>query len=192
MYTLPSLPYPYDALEPYIDARTMEIHHQKHHQAYVDKLNKAVMSYSHLAEKDINDLLRELPGLDIPEQVKTAIRNHGGGHANHSLFWQIMGPEKEVDEKLMVEVEETFGSVREFKEKFTEVAISHFGSGWAWLVRDEQGKLQVYSTLNQDSPLLKGHTPIIGLDLWEHAYYLKYQNRRAEYVDNWWQVLKLL
>lgn len=192
MYSLPSLSYTYDALEPYIDARTMEIHHQKHHQAYVDKLNKAVMSYSHLAEKDIDDLLRELPGLDIPEQVKTAIRNHGGGHANHSLFWQIMSPEKEIDEKLMAEIEEIFGSVREFKEKFTEVAVSHFGSGWAWLVRDEQGKLQVYSTSNQDSPLLRGHTPIICLDLWEHAYYLKYQNRRAEYVENWWQVLKFL
>ena len=192
MYTLPKLPYAYDALEPYIDARTMEIHHRKHHQAYVDKLNKAIMSYSHLAEKDINDLLKELPQLDIPEQVKTAVRNHGGGHANHSLFWQIMGPEKEVDEKLMAEIEETFGSVREFKEKFTEVAVSHFGSGWVWLVRDEQGKLQVYSTLNQDSPLLKGHIPIIGLDVWEHAYYLKYQNRRAEYIENWWQVLKLL
>ncbi len=192
MYNLPQLPYSYDALEPYIDAKTMELHHSKHHQGYVDKLNKAIMSYSHLAEKKIEDLLRELPQLDIPEQVKVAIRNHGGGHANHSLFWQIMGPEKKVDEKLLAEIEETFGGIREFKEKFTETALSHFGSGWAWLVRDEQGKLQVYSTLNQDSPLLQGHTPIIGLDVWEHAYYLKYQNRRAEYIENWWQVLTLL
>lgn len=192
MYTLPKLSYGYDALEPYIDKVTMEIHHTKHHQAYIDKLNTALEKYPDLINKPLSDLLRELTSLPIDEADKIAIRNNGGGHANHSLFWEIMSPTKSIDEKLKTEIIETFGSVDEFKEKFTQSAITRFGSGWAWLVRNDVGKLEIYSTANQDSPYLQGHTPIIGLDVWEHAYYLKYQNRRPEYVTNWWQVLKLL
>ncbi len=192
MYTLPKLSYGYDALEPYIDKATMEIHHTKHHQAYIDKLNTALEKYPDLINKPLSDLLRELTSLPIDEADKIAIRNNGGGHANHSLFWEIMSPTKSVDEKLTKEIIETFGSVDEFKEKFTQSAVTRFGSGWAWLVRNDTGKLEIYSTANQDSPYLQGHTPIIGLDVWEHAYYLKYQNRRPEYISNWWQVLKLL
>ncbi len=192
MYTLPKLSYDYDALEPYIDKVTMEIHHIKHHQAYIDKLNTALEKYPDLINKPLSDLLGELTSLPIDEADKIAIRNNGGGHANHSLFWEIMSPTKLIDEKLKTEIIETFGSVDEFKEKFTQSAITRFGSGWAWLVRNDTGKLEIYSTANQDSPYLQGHTPIIGLDVWEHAYYLKYQNRRPEYVTNWWQVLKLL
>lgn len=191
-YTLPQLPYSYDALEPYIDAKTMEIHHTKHHQAYVDKLNAALEKYPDLREKPLEDLLRELEALNVEEKDKTAIRNHGGGHWNHSFFWQIMGPKKEVNDVLVKEITDDFGSLDEFKEQFNEAAANHFGSGWAWLVKDENGKLKVYSLPNQDSPLMKNHTPIIGLDVWEHAYYLKYQNRRPEYIEAWWNVLKLL
>lgn len=192
MHTLPTLPYSYDALEPYIDKATMEIHHTKHHQTYIDKLNAVLEKYPELLNKPLVDLLRELTSLSIDETDKVAIRNNGGGHANHSFFWEIMSPEKKVDEILIKEISEAFGSVEEFKEKFTQSALNRFGSGWAWLVRNNEGKLEVYSTANQDSPYLQGHTPIIGLDVWEHAYYLKYQNRRPEYVNNWWQVLKLL
>lgn len=192
MYTLPKLPYSYDALEPYIDKATMEIHHTKHHQAYIDKLNTVLEKYPDIINKPLADLLRELISLPIDEADKTAIRNNGGGHANHSLFWDIMSPTKSVDEKLTKEIVDTFGSLEEFKEKFTQSATTRFGSGWAWLVRNSAGKLEVYSTANQDSPYMQGHTPIIGLDVWEHAYYLKYQNRRPEYISNWWQVLKLL
>ncbi len=191
-YTLPPLPYGYDALEPYIDAKTMEIHYTKHHQAYVDKLNAAVEKYPELADMDVEDLLTNIKTLKVDDKDRLAIQNHGGGHANHSFFWTIMGSQKAEDEKLIDEIDNAFGSVDEFKKKFTETAVSRFGSGWAWLVRDQGGKLQVYSTGNQDSPLSQGHTPIITLDVWEHAYYLKYQNKRAEYIENWWNVLKLL
>ena len=196
-YTLPSLPYAYDALEPYIDARTMEIHLTKHHQGYVDKLNAVLDKYPDLAEKKLEDLIGNLHDLPMAEDDKKILKNNGGGHLNHSLFWQIMGPQKSVDQVLVDELIGIFGSVEEFKKLFTQTAVSHFGSGWAWLVRDDAGKLKIYSLPNQDSPLmhpphLNGHTPIIGLDVWEHAYYLKYQNRRAEYVENWWNVLKLL
>ncbi|MDP3991523.1 MAG: superoxide dismutase [Candidatus Colwellbacteria bacterium] len=191
-YTLPQLPYVYNALEPYIDARTMEIHHAKHHQGYVDKLNTVLEKYPDLREKPLEDLLRSLNDLGVDEKDRTAIRNHGGGHLNHSLFWQIMGPKKEQGEALVSEIEKTFGSVDEFKKLFSEVAATHFGSGWAWLTRNEAGKLLLYSLPNQDSPYLKNHTPIIGLDIWEHAYYLKYQNRRPEYIEAWWNVLKLI
>jgi len=192
MYTLPDLSYKYDALEPYIDKTTMEIHHTKHHQTYIDKLNSVLEKYPELLNKPLADLLRELISLPIDEADKVAIRNNGGGHANHSLFWEIMSPEKSVDEKLAKEIIATFGSVEEFKEKFTQSALTRFGSGWAWLVKNSVGKLEVYSTANQDSPYLQGHIPVFGIDVWEHAYYLKYQNRRPEYVTNWWQVLKLL
>lgn len=191
-HTLPQLPYGYDALEPYIDAKTMEIHHTKHHQAYVDKLNAALEKYPELQEKPLEDLMRELGGLGIDEKDKTAIRNHGGGHLNHSLFWETMGPQKEINEVLVKEIEADFGSLERFKKDFSEAAANHFGSGWAWLVKDENGKLKVYSLPNQDCPLMKNHTPIIGLDVWEHAYYLKYQNRRPEYIEAWWNALKLL
>ena len=191
-FKLSQLPYAYDALEPYIDAKTMEIHHTKHHQAYIDKLNAALEKYPDLQEKSVEDLLRELDSLKVVEADRTAIRNHGGGHANHSLFWQIMGPKKEVDEKLVTEINTTFGSLDEFKKQFADIATKLFGSGWAWLARDEQGKLHLHGMPNQDSPYLHGHVPIIGLDVWEHAYYLKYQNRRPEYIENWWKVLKLI
>ena len=196
-YELPKLPYSYDALEPYIDAKTMEIHHSKHHQAYVDKLNAVLEKYPDLAEKKLEELIGNLHDLPMAEEDKKILKNNGGGHLNHSLFWQIMGPKKEVDGVLAEEIRQTFGSIDEFKKIFTQTAVSHFGSGWAWLVRDEAGKLKVYSLPNQDSPLmhpphLNGHALIICLDVWEHAYYLKYQNRRQEYVENWWNILKLI
>lgn len=191
-YTLPHLPYPYNALEPAIDAQTMEIHHTKHHQGYIDKLNVVLEKHPALAEKAVEELLRGLSDLGIEEKDKSAIRNHGGGYVNHNLFWEIMGPTREVNEELVREVEQTFGSLAEFKTTFNETAKAHFGSGWAWLARNTEGKLEVYSLPNQDSPYLRGHTPIIGLDVWEHAYYLKYQNRRPEYVENWWNVVKIV
>lgn len=191
-YTLPKLPYGYDALEPYIDAQTMEIHHTKHHQAYIDKLNVVIEKYPALANLPLAELLQNLNTLKVDEADRSAIRNHGGGHANHSFFWQLMGPEKQIDENLQKEIIRTFDSLEVFKEKFTQSALTRFGSGWAWLVRNSEGKLEIYSTTNQDSPYMQGHTPLIGVDVWEHAYYLKYQNRRPEYITNWWNVLKLL
>ena len=191
-YELPKLNYSYDALEPYIDARTMEIHHTKHHQAYIDKLNVVLEKYPALSDQGLENLMRDLPQLSVEEADRTALKNHGGGHLNHSLFWQIMGPRKEIDQELASEIEKTFSSVEEFKKVFTQTAMAHFGSGWAWLARGENNKLQVYSLPNQDLPYLRGHTPLIGLDVWEHAYYLKYQNRRAEYIENWWRVLKII
>lgn len=191
-YTLPELDYPYEALEPYIDRLTMEIHHTKHHQGYIDKLNAVLAKHPEIADTPLAELLKNLSSLKIPDEDKTALRNHGGGHLNHSLFWKIMGPQKETDEALKRQLEEQFGSVEKFKEIFEKTAISHFGSGWAWLAKTPAGRLEVFSLPNQDSPYLRGYEPVIGLDVWEHAYYLKYQNRRAEYVSNWWNVLKLL
>ena len=191
-YELPQLPYAHDALEPYIDARTMEIHHTKHHQAYIDKLNAALEKYPELQNKPIEELLRSLDSLKVDDKDRIAIRNHGGGHINHSLFWRIMGPAKERDEALIASLTGEFGSLEEFKKLLGDCAANHFGSGWAWLARNEAGKLEIYSLPNQDSPCLKNHTPIIGLDIWEHAYYLKYQNRRPEYIEAWWNILKLI
>ena len=190
-HELPKLPYAYDALEPHVDATTMEIHHTKHHQAYINKLNTALEKYPELQDKSVENLLKNLSTLKVDEKDRSAIRNHGGGHANHSLFWQIMGPKKEVDKKLVKEINSTFGSVEDFRKKFANAAATQFGSGWAWLARTND-KLEVYSTANQDSPLSKGDEPIIGLDVWEHAYYLKYQNKRPDYVTAWWEVLKLI
>lgn len=170
----------------------MEIHHTKHHQAYVDKLNAALEKYPDLQERPLEDLLKNLSNLKVDEKDRTAIRNHGGGHLNHSLFWQIMGPKKELDEGLIKEIEAEFDSIDKFKKTFGDAAANHFGSGWAWLVKDENRELKVYSLPNQDCPLMKSHTPIIGLDVWEHSYYLKYQNRRPEYIEAWWNVLKLI
>lgn len=190
-YTLPKLSYSYDALEPYIDARTMEIHLTKHHQAYVDNLNKVLEKYPQIADEKLEDLMRKLDTLSMDETDRKMLQNHGGGHLNHTFFWQIMAPKKDIDKALVVDIEKQFGSIDQFKTLFSETATKHFGSGWAWLVKDGE-KLSVYSTPNQDSPYLQNYTPLIGLDLWEHAYYLKYQNRRPEYIENWWNVLKVI
>ena len=188
-HQLPELPYAYDALEPYIDEQTMRIHHTKHHNGYVSKLNAALEKYPDLQEVSLETLLRHLPS--VPEEIRTAVRNNGGGHANHSLFWTVMGPGGggSPTGELAEAISATFGSFEAFKERFTHAALTRFGSGWAWLALTGFGKLVVYSTPNQDSPYLDGFTPLLGLDVWEHAYYLKYQNRRAEYVNNWWNVV---
>ncbi len=188
-FELPALPYPYDALEPYIDARTMEIHHTKHHGGYVKKLNAALEKYPYLQDVPLETLLRNLAS--VPEDIRTAVRNNGGGHANHSLFWTVMSPNGggEPEGELARVITETFGGFAQFKDLFSTTAATRFGSGWAWLVVDAFGHLKVYSTPNQDNPLMEGFTPILGLDVWEHAYYLKYQNRRAEYIANWWSVV---
>src|SRR3989344_3039994 len=191
-YELPQLSYAYNALEPYIDAQTMKIHHGKHHQAYIDKLNAVLEKYPALADRKLEELIKELPSLEMEEGDKAALKNNGGGHLNHSFFWAVMGSEKQIDEMLLEEIKKTFGSTEEFKKVFTGSSINHFASGWTWLARNETNALEVYSLPNHDSPLSKGHRPIIVVDLWEHAYYLKYQNRRAEYIENWWNVLKLL
>ncbi|RMD67045.1 superoxide dismutase [Candidatus Pacearchaeota archaeon] len=186
-HALPELPYAYDALEPYIDARTMEIHHTKHHQGYVNKLNAALEKHPELAEKSVEELLAQIES--VPEDIQTAVRNNGGGHANHTLFWQILSPEKqEPSGEIAEEIEKTFGSFDAFKQEFTNAALGVFGSGWAWLVYSD-GKLEVIKTPNQDSPLMQGKTPILGIDVWEHAYYLNYQNRRNEYVEAFWNVV---
>ena len=187
-HTLPALRYPHDALEPYIDKRTMEIHHGKHHQGYVNKLNAAIKGHHDLTHKSIEDLLRNID--DVPKDIRQAVINSGGGHANHTLFWSIMIPGgSEPTGKVAEAIQSTFGSFDAGSEMFAKAAKTHFGSGWAWLVVDDKKKLQIYSTSNQDSPLMKGHTPILGLDVWEHAYYLNYQNRRADYVDAWGNVV---
>ncbi|WPD19230.1 superoxide dismutase [Thermaerobacter composti] len=188
-YQLPPLPYDYNALEPHIDEQTMRIHHDRHHATYVNNVNAALEKYPALQNKPIEELLRQID--QVPEDIRTAVRNNGGGHANHSLFWEIMSPRGggQPSGALAEAIDKAFGSFESFKEQFTKTATTHFGSGWAWLVVDEKGDLQVYSLPNQDSPYMKGHTPILGLDVWEHAYYLKYQNRRPDYVAAWWNVV---
>lgn len=188
-YELPKLPYAYTALEPHIDARTMEIHHTKHHQAYINNANKALEAHADLAAKPVEKLLREIS--TVPDSVRQVLINNAGGHANHSLFWQIMGPGKggEPSGAIAAAINSTFGSFASFKEKFAAAGTARFGSGWAWLVVDGGGKLLVEATLNQDSPLMQGHTPVLGLDVWEHAYYLNYQNRRPDYIAAWWNVV---
>lgn len=188
MHQLPPLPYPYDALEPYIDTQTMQIHHTKHHQAYVDNLNKAIAD-SPVASWSLEELISKLG--QVPEGIRTAVRNHGGGHLNHSLFWKMMTPKASgaPTGPLAQAIANAFGSFESFKEKFTAQALGRFGSGWAWLVVKPTGRLEVTSTANQDSPLTDGDKPILGVDVWEHAYYLKYQNRRNEYVQAWWNVV---
>jgi len=187
-FTLPPLPYPYDALEPNIDAKTMEIHHTKHHQAYVNNLNAAIEKAPELAGKSLDDLVRGING--VPEAVRTAVRNNGGGHWNHSMFWEIMGPGKggEPSGKLADGIKSAFGDFAKFKEQFAAAAAGRFGSGWAWLISDG-GKLSITSTPNQDNPLMDGKKAILGVDVWEHAYYLKYQNRRPDYVSAWWNTV---
>jgi Fe-Mn family superoxide dismutase len=185
-YSLPDLPYAYDALEPHIDARTMEIHHSKHHNAYISKVNAALEGTG--IDKSIEDLVSDLNA--VPEAIRGAVRNNGGGHANHSLFWTVMGPDGggEPSGELADAINSEFGSFDSFKEKFATAAATRFGSGWAWLAVDG-GKLVVESTPNQDSPLMEGRTPVLGLDVWEHAYYLNYQNRRPDYVAAFWNVV---
>jgi len=187
-FTLPSLPYDFAALEPHIDAKTMEIHHGKHHQTYVNNLNAAIEKAPELASKSLDDLMRNASKL--PEAVRTAIRNNGGGHWNHSMFWQIMSPKAggEPGGNLGAAIKSAFGDFAKFREQFSAAGVGRFGSGWAWLLNNG-GKLSITSTPNQDNPLMDGQKAIMGLDVWEHAYYLKYQNRRPDYITAWWNVV---
>jgi superoxide dismutase, Fe-Mn family len=189
-FSLPSLPYVADALEPHIDKMTMEIHHDKHHNAYVTNLNKALESAPNLANKTVEELLANNCAI-VPDNIKTAVRNNGGGHVNHSMFWTIMGPKSggPPTGALADAIKSAFGGFDQFKEKFNAAATTRFGSGWAWLVKDGAGKLDILSTANQDSPIMEGKFPVMGLDVWEHAYYLKYQNRRPDYIGAWWNVV---
>jgi superoxide dismutase, Fe-Mn family len=187
-YELPKLDYSYDALEPHFDARTMEIHHTKHHQAYITNVNKALEGHDQLASKSVEDLISDLNA--VPESIRTVVRNNGGGHANHSLFWKVIGPNQGGAPKgsLADAISSSLGGFEKFKEEFAKAATTRFGSGWAWLsVKD--GKLVVHSTANQDSPLMEGAKPVLGLDVWEHSYYLKYQNRRPDYIAAFWSVV---
>ncbi len=188
-FTLPALPYAFDALEPHIDAKTMEIHHDKHHQAYITNVNKALESAPELASKSVEELLANNCAI-VPEAIKTAVRNNGGGHYNHSMFWKILGPKAGGAPmgNLAQAITGAFGGFDAFKEKFNAAATTRFGSGWAWLVKSGSA-IEIISTANQDCPLMEGKFPVIGLDVWEHAYYLKYQNRRPEYIGAWWSVV---
>jgi len=188
-HEVPPLPYDYAALEPYIDTQTMHLHHDKHHQAYVTNLNAAIEKAPELASLSAEDLIKSLE--KVPEAVRTAVRNNGGGHVNHSMFWTIMAPNAGGDPSgaIAAAIKDTFGDFASFKEKFNDAGVKQFGSGWAWLVRDGGGKLRIMATPNQDSPLSQGLYPVMGNDVWEHAYYLKYQNRRADYLKEWWNVV---
>ena len=189
-YQLPPLPYAYNALEPTIDEETMRLHHDAHHNAYVNNLNAAVEKHPELFAKTVEELIRDIQS--VPEDIRTVVRNNGGGHANHTMFWQIMGPDGggQPTGALAEAINRTFGSFDQFKQQLTQAAITRFGSGWGWLSLSSDGTLRVESTPNQDSPLMEGRTPILGVDVWEHAYYLKYRNRRPEYVNTWWNALK--
>lgn len=190
MFDLPELSYSYDALEPYIDAKTMEIHHTKHHQTYVTKLNEGLVNFKDLLAKDITELVKNLGSL--PTEVKTVVRNHGGGHLNHSLFWKSMwggNPSNAPSGKISEVLSQSFGSWSDFKTQFTNAAGKLFGSGWVWLVKNNVNDLEILTTANQDNPISDGHLPLLGLDVWEHAYYLKYQNKRLDYIEAWWQVV---
>lgn len=188
LHQLPKLPYAFDALEPHLDARTMEIHHGKHHAGYVDNLNKALAGHPQLQSWSVEDLVRRLA--DVPEAIRTAVRNNGGGHLNHTWFWGWMSPRGggEPTGGLAQAISSTFGSLESFREEFAKAGLARFGSGWVWLV-SQDGKLAITSTPNQDNPLTDGATPLLGCDVWEHAYYLKYQNRRADYLKAWWNVV---
>src|SRR3989338_4373818 len=187
MHTLPKLEYAYNALEPYIDEQTMTVHHTKHHQAYIDKLNGAVKG-TKFESMDVNELLKKIN--EVPENIRTAVRNHGGGHSNHTFFWKIMAPNAggEPDGNVADAIKKAFGGFDKFKEEFANTGLNRFGSGWAWLVADN-GKLAVISTANQDSPLMENKVPVLGVDVWEHAYYLRYQQKRADYLAVWWNVV---
>lgn len=197
IHTLPKLDYAFDALEPSIDAATMEIHYSKHHQAYIDNLNKALADFPTEAEKSLEQLLGDLES--VPEKIRMAVRNHGGGHYNHSLFWKVMTEDTKLRSyedknlRIIAEINKVFGDMEKFREQFSATAMGRFGSGWAWLATDPSAssgqELSILSTANQDTPLSEGKKPLLGLDVWEHAYYLKYQNRRKDYVDAWWKVV---
>ncbi len=189
IYTLPELPYAYDSLEPFIDEETMHIHHDKHHAGYVKNLNDAIEKHEELFSKSAEELITNLN--DVPEDIRTVVKNNAGGHVNHSMFWQIMAPKGggEPSGKLAEEIEKYFGSFSEFQNKFNEAGTKRFGSGWVWLVQDKDGKLDIISTSNQDNPMSEGYKTIMGNDVWEHAYYLKYKNMRADYLKAWWNVL---
>jgi len=188
-YELPPLSYPFNALEPHIDAKTMEIHHDKHHQAYITNANNALKDHPDLAAKPVDELIANLS--QVPESIRTVVRNNAGGHSNHSFFWKIMAPNAggAPKGKLAEAITATFGSVDAFKEKFQAAGASRFGSGWAWLVVNKEGKLEITSTPNQDSPIMEGLKPVIGIDVWEHSYYLLYQNKRPDYLKAWWNVV---
>jgi Fe-Mn family superoxide dismutase len=188
-HELPQLKYSYNALEPYIDENTMTIHHSKHHAAYVNNLNAALDKYPEYGDRNIEELLLNLE--ELPEEIRTIVRNNAGGHLNHSFFWSILknNPEGAPEDALLDALNKTFGSFELFKEQFSKAAAGRFGSGWAWLVIDKHGELKVVSTPNQDNPILEGYKPILGLDVWEHAYYLKYQNRRPDYISAWWNII---
>ncbi len=188
-FTVPDLPYAYDALEPTIDKETMTLHHDKHHAAYVNNLNAAIEKHPELAGKSVEELIKNLNA--VPEDIRGAVRNNGGGHINHSMFWTIMGPNAGGDPKgaLSDAIKSTFGDVETFKTQFNDAGVKQFGSGWAWLVFTADGKLQITSTPNQDNPMSAGQYPVMGNDVWEHAYYLKYQNRRPDYLKAWWNVV---
>ncbi|MGX7352822.1 superoxide dismutase [Enterococcus canis] len=188
-YTLPDLPYEYDALEPFIDVETMHLHHDKHHNTYVTNLNAAIEKYPELADKTVEELISDMDS--IPADIQTAVRNNGGGHANHSFFWEILAPNAggEPTGKIKDAIDKAFGSYDNFKEEFTKAATTRFGSGWAWLVTDKDGNVSVESTPNQDSPLMDGRTPVLGLDVWEHAYYLKYKNVRPDYIKAFFNLI---
>ena len=188
-FSLPPLPYPFSALEPHIDEQTMQIHHGKHHQAYVTNLNAALEGKPALEQKGLDWLLANLN--EVPEANRTAVRNNGGGHHNHTFFWEIMAPggPSAPEGELARAIDAGFGGLAQFKEQFQKAGLGRFGSGWAWLLRDRAGKLTIESTANQDSPLMEGKHPVLGCDVWEHAYYLKYQNRRADYLGAWWNVV---
>jgi Fe-Mn family superoxide dismutase len=188
-HQLPPLPYDYTALEPTIDEQTMHLHHDKHHAAYVNNLNAAIEKHPELADKSAEALIKDLAG--VPDDIRAAVRNNGGGHVNHTMFWEIMAPggSKEPTGALLAAITEAFGSVDAFKQQFNDAGVKRFGSGWAWLVRGADGKLQITSTANQDNPMSDGLTPIMGNDVWEHAYYLNYQNRRPDYLAAWWNVV---
>lgn len=188
MFTISDLPYEYGALEPYIDEKTMQIHHDKHHAAYIKNLNDALENHTDLLALPVEELIADL--LQVPEEIRGKVRNHGGGHANHTLFWEIMSPKAggEPGGELKKAIDSTFGSFSVFQEKFTSAAMGRFGSGWAWLSVDK-GRLLIEDMPNQDSPLMEGRMPLLGIDVWEHAYYLKYQNLRGEYIKNWWHVV---
>ena len=187
VFELPALEYEYDALEPWIDAKTMEFHHSKHHKTYTDKFNSFIEKYPELFKKSAEELIANLDS--IPEDIRIGVRNHGGGYANHKFFFNLLRKDIKISGKIAEEINKTFENFEEFKKKFSEIALGVFGSGWAWLVVDKAGKLDIVKTSNQDSPLSSGLKPILTLDVWEHSYYLKFQNRRADYIDAWWNVI---
>lgn len=191
-FELPKLPYAFDALEPHIDAKTVEIHYSNHHQTYLNNFQAVVDKYPELEKMTAEEILKNLEHLNVEDEDWTKLKNMGGGFVNHNIYWSNLGPNKEIDKNLVDQIVAEFGSVEKFKEQFNQLATTLFGSGWVWLVENQEGKLNIYQLPNQDSPYELGHTPILALDIWEHAYYLKYQNKRTEYINAWWNVVTLI